>query len=80
VPLAGDAWLGFGPDPDMSTTVRRLNLSVAGDLTEAAAHLFAHLRALDASGAKVIAVAPIPAHGLGEAIRERLERAAAPRS
>ncbi len=55
------------------------DLSPAGDLTEAAARLFAHLHALDRLGAPVIAVAPIPAHGLGEAIADRLARAAAPR-
>jgi L-threonylcarbamoyladenylate synthase len=46
---------------------------------EAAANLYAHLRTLDATGAQVIAVAPIPGDGLGEAIRDRLARAAAPR-
>ena len=56
-----------------------LNLSLSGDLVEAAANLFSHLRALDAKGAKVIAVMPIPREGLGEAINDRLERAAAPR-
>lgn len=55
------------------------NLSEAGSLEEAAANLFAALRRLDATGAQTIAVAPIPAHGLGEAIRDRLRRAAAPR-
>ena len=49
------------------------------DLIEAAANLFAHLRALDASGAAAIAVMPVPADGLGEAINDRLRRAAAPR-
>jgi len=56
-----------------------LDLSPKGDLVEAAAHFFAHLRALDTSGAAVIAVAPIPRDGLGEAINDRLARAAAPR-
>jgi L-threonylcarbamoyladenylate synthase len=55
------------------------DLSPAGDLAEAAANLFAFLRALDATGAETIAVAPIPHEGLGEAIRDRLQRAAAPR-
>jgi L-threonylcarbamoyladenylate synthase len=55
------------------------NLSETGDLHEAAANLFAMLRSLDRSGADRIAVMPIPAHGLGEAINDRLERAAAPR-
>ena len=59
--------------------VARLDLSPAGDLREAAAALFGHLRALDATGAATIAVAPIPATGLGEAINDRLARAAAPR-
>lgn len=55
-------------------------LSPHGDLREAAANLFALLRKLDASGAKVIAVAPVPLTGLGEAINDRLCRAAADRS
>jgi L-threonylcarbamoyladenylate synthase len=57
----------------------RLDLSASGDLEEAAAHLFAHLRALDATGATTIAVAPVPERGLGAAINDRLRRAAAPR-
>jgi L-threonylcarbamoyladenylate synthase len=56
-----------------------LDLSPRGDLVEAAANLFEHLRALDAKGVAAIAVAPIPFHGLGEAIADRLRRAAAPR-
>ncbi|MGB6119405.1 MAG: Sua5 family C-terminal domain-containing protein, partial [Mesorhizobium sp.] len=56
-----------------------LNLSAAGDLREAAANLFAHMQALDASGAAMIAVEPVPHEGLGEAINDRLARAAAPR-
>ena len=56
------------------------DLSPRGDLREAATNLFALLRKLDASGAKRIAVAPIPQHGLGEAINDRLRRAAADRS
>jgi L-threonylcarbamoyladenylate synthase len=75
----GEAILDFGePMPVASDAIRR-NLSVRGDLVEAAANLFAHLRALDASGAKTIAVAPIPDEGLGEAINDRLARAAAER-
>ena len=58
---------------------RVLNLSERGDLIEAAANLFSHLRALDAAGAKTIAVMPIPHEGLGEAINDRLARAASPR-
>lgn len=69
---AGEVLLGFGP---MQSD---LNLSIAGDLTEAAAHLFDHLHRLDATG-QPIAVAPIPDVGLGRAINDRLRRAAAPR-
>ncbi len=70
-----EAFLGFGPD----APPHALNLSRAGDLTEAAAHLYAYLRKIDATGVAQIAVAPIPKEGLGEAIRDRLQRAAAPR-
>ena len=74
----GEALLAFGADaPHGARTT--LNLSPAGDLVEAAANLFSHLRALDASGARGIAVMPIPNEGLGEAINDRLARAAAPR-
>ncbi|MBD8907222.1 L-threonylcarbamoyladenylate synthase [Methylorubrum zatmanii] len=55
------------------------SLSERGDPAEAAARLFGALRRLDASGAAVIAVAPVPGEGLGEAINDRLRRAAAPR-
>jgi L-threonylcarbamoyladenylate synthase len=74
----GEALLAFGPEaPSVAADV--LNLSPTGDLAEAAANLFRHLRRLDASGTRRIAVMPIPAEGLGEAIRDRLARAAAPR-
>jgi L-threonylcarbamoyladenylate synthase len=78
---AGEALLAFGPKrPGGSNGASRvLNLSPRGDLVEAAANLFSHLRALDGSGAKTIAVMPIPQQGLGEAINDRLARAAAPR-
>jgi L-threonylcarbamoyladenylate synthase len=56
-----------------------INLSPSGDLIEAAANLFAALRTLDASGALSIAATPVPPAGLGEAINDRLQRAAAPR-
>jgi L-threonylcarbamoyladenylate synthase len=56
-----------------------MNLSEGGDLNEAAANLFGHLRALDAKGARAIAVMPVPHHGLGEAINDRLRRASAER-
>jgi L-threonylcarbamoyladenylate synthase len=76
----GEALLAFGPLPagaEQAAAVR--NLSPRGDLIEAAANLFSHLRALDAAGAPVIAVMPLPHRGLGEAINDRLARAAAPR-
>ncbi|WP_043540226.1 L-threonylcarbamoyladenylate synthase [Salinarimonas rosea] len=78
---AGEAALLFGPaqPQGLGHAVATFNLSVGGDLAEAAARLFGGLRRLDASGAATIAVAPIPAHGLGEAIRDRLARAAAER-
>lgn len=72
-----EALLTFGPD--LRSGRRVLNLSETGDLTEAAANLFAHLRALDADGPSSIAVVPIPDEGLGVAINDRLRRAAAPR-
>ncbi len=75
---AGEALLAFGPNAPAASGMT-INLSPAGDLTEAAANLFAALRALDASGAEAIAVMPIPQSGLGEAINDRLRRAAAPR-
>lgn len=77
-PGQGEAFLGFGPLPDVSGPVR--NLSLHGDLNEAARNLFAMLRELDASGVETIAVAPVPDHGLGEAINDRLRRAAAAKS
>ncbi|HAW47770.1 MAG TPA: threonylcarbamoyl-AMP synthase [Roseovarius sp.] len=70
---AGEAMLGFG------AVAGDLSLSETGDLVEAAANLFHHLHALDATGAAGIAVAPIPERGLGRAINDRLRRAAAPR-
>jgi L-threonylcarbamoyladenylate synthase len=74
---AGEALLAFGPDAPSAPVT--LNLSAAGDLTEAAANLFAMLRALDRTDISGIAVSPIPEHGLGIAINDRLRRAAAPR-
>ncbi len=75
---ADEALLAFGPSPLPGPLAMR-NLSVAADPAEAARNLFAMLRELDASGARAIAVMPIPAAGLGEAVRDRLRRAAAPR-
>jgi L-threonylcarbamoyladenylate synthase len=74
----GEALLAFGSHPvsgiDAAAVV--MNLSARGDLTEAAANLFGYLRALDTKGAQTIAVMPIPQDGLGEAINDRLRRAA----
>lgn len=69
----GEVMLGF------AEVAGDLTLSASGDLREAAANLFHHLHALDKMGATGIAVAPIPNHGLGLAINDRLNRAAAPR-
>ncbi len=74
----GEALLAFGPDVPAHGGMT-INLSARGDVIEAAANLFTALRALDASGTQRIAAMPIPAHGLGEAINDRLRRAAAPR-
>jgi L-threonylcarbamoyladenylate synthase len=73
----GEALLAFGHASNAPSDA--LNLSPRGDLVEAAANLFSHLRALDRRGAKMIAVMPVPDVGLGEAINDRLRRAAAPR-
>ena len=77
----GEALLAFGPDalPGVDAATAVMNLSVRGDLDEAAANLFGYLRALDAKGARTIAVMPVPHHGLGEAINDRLRRAAVER-
>ena len=74
----GEALLAFGTDAvsGIDAAAAVMNLSAGGDLDEAAANLFGHLRALDASGARGIAVMPIPHDGLGEAINDRLRRAA----
>ena len=76
-PRRGEALLAFGPDAP-SFTGPAINLSPRGDLVEAAAKLFAALRTLDAVGVDAIAVMPIPAQGLGEAINDRLKRARLP--
>lgn len=70
----GEALLGFGPASGAT-----LNLSETADLREAAANLFAMLRALDGPGYTGIAVMPVPEMGLGRAINDRLRRAAAQR-
>ena len=78
----GEALLAFGAScrrapstPRSCSTCRR-----RGDLIEAATNLFSHLRALDAVDVAAIAVMPVPHEGLGEAINDRLARAAAPRA
>ncbi len=78
----GEALLVFGDSlPEGAAQSKMtLNLSARGDLIEAAANLFSHLRALDAASASMIAVMTIPEDGLGEAINDRLARAAADRS
>jgi L-threonylcarbamoyladenylate synthase len=74
----GEALLAFGLGAisGIDGASRVLNLSERGDIDEAAAHLFGHLRALDSQGVRTIAVMPIPDDGLGEAINDRLRRAA----
>jgi L-threonylcarbamoyladenylate synthase len=78
----GEVLLAFGSKlpGGAANATQVLNLSARGDLIEAATNLFSHLRALDAAGAKTIAAMPVPHDGLGEAINDRLARAAAPRS
>ena len=75
---AGEALLAFGTPavPGVDAAIAVMNLSARGDLDEAAANLFGYLRALDVCGARAIAVMPVPHHGLGEAINDRLRRAA----
>jgi L-threonylcarbamoyladenylate synthase len=79
---AGEALLAFGAvlPPGAAGAAQVLNLSARGDLIEAAANLFSHLRALDAPGVRMIAVMPVPHQGLGEAINDRLTRGQAPRA
>ena len=78
---AGEVLLAFGAllPENPGRAAHTLNLSATGDLVEAAANLFSHLRALDALHPDAIAVMPVPHEGLGEAINDRLARAAAPR-
>ncbi len=78
---SGEALIRFGGDriagEEQAAVV--LDLSPTGNLREAAANLFDYMKRADASGAATIAVGPIPSEGLGEAIIDRLQRAAAPR-
>jgi L-threonylcarbamoyladenylate synthase len=76
--LPGEALLAFG-SPPLPHHGPCFNLSPSGDLREAAAKLFSALRELDRCGCATIAVMPIPGHGLGAAINDRLRRAAAPK-
>ena len=73
-----EGWLALGPSSEPAPA-RTYWLSRTGDLDEAARNLYAGLRALDATGVETIAVSPIPPHGIGLALRDRLARAAAPR-
>ena len=77
----GEALLAFGPRriAGAERAVATLNLSAKASMREAAANLYEHLQALDRAGAPAIAVEPVPDKGLGEAINDRLRRAAAPR-
>lgn len=75
---ADEAFIMFGADQPKHDGPH-VNLSTSGDLREAAANLFSALHELDALGVRSIAVSPIPEIGLGEAINDRLRRAAAPR-
>lgn len=72
----GEAFLGFGRDAPKGPRGDVMNLSASEDVDEAAANLFAMIRALDRKGISAIAVAPIPDEGLGRAINDRLRRAA----
>lgn len=76
LPETGEIWVGFGPCPGAD-----LSLSTAGNTTEAAARLFHALHEADALAGPQgrIAFAPVPEHGLGRAVNDRLRRAAAPR-
>ncbi|NTJ41517.1 threonylcarbamoyl-AMP synthase [Agrobacterium larrymoorei] len=78
----GEALIRFGSQPvdGEAKAAIVLDLSESGDLGEAATNLFDHLKRADASGARSIAITPIPNKGLGEAINDRLTRAAAPRA
>ncbi|CAF25843.1 L-threonylcarbamoyladenylate synthase [Bartonella quintana] len=77
----GEALLAFGRKRIMGVenAVSVLNLSESGQLEEAASHLFEYMKQLDSLKVKYIAVEPIPSYGLGEAINDRLIRAAAPK-
>jgi L-threonylcarbamoyladenylate synthase len=77
-PPENEAWLAFGPGA-VTDGKSSLNLSASGDMEEAASNLFLYLRQLDRPEFSAIAVAPVPETGIGRAINDRLNRAAAPR-
>ncbi|WP_407117487.1 L-threonylcarbamoyladenylate synthase [Bradyrhizobium sp. LMG 9283] len=79
--MPGEALLAFGPSrlPGIDAAAAVMNLSRTGDLDEAAANLFGYLRSLDTRAPRAIAVMAIPEQGLGEAINDRLRRAAVAR-
>ncbi|MGV3548263.1 L-threonylcarbamoyladenylate synthase [Rhizobium sp.] len=81
VVLPGEIFVNFGSQPvaDTDNAIALFDLSSTGSLREAAANLFAIMKMADQLPARGIAFAPIPRHGLGEAINDRLARAAAPR-
>jgi L-threonylcarbamoyladenylate synthase len=76
---AGLIAFGDGKECERQAAKDVVNLSDAGDLKEAAANLYRHMKALDARGFDLICVEPIPTTGIGAAINDRLTRAAAPR-
>lgn len=80
--MPGEALIRFGNQPveGIDQAAADFDLSPTGDLAEAAANLFGFLKRADQTGASGIAVTPVPDHGLGEAINDRLKRAAAPRN
>jgi L-threonylcarbamoyladenylate synthase len=78
-PEPGEAWLAFGPAA-ITDGLTSINLSPSGNTEEAASNLFAFLRIMDRAEFSAIAVAPIPDDGIGQAINDRLKRAAAPRT
>jgi L-threonylcarbamoyladenylate synthase len=75
-PLQGEVWLGFGEEPKNITNFTKMNLSLTGDLNEAAMNLFAMLRLLDENNIKNIAIKSIPNKEIGIAINDRLNRGA----
>jgi L-threonylcarbamoyladenylate synthase len=76
-PKPGEGFLAFGPGAPGGTK-EAMNLSPTGDLEEAAANLFAMMRALDGPPFEAIAVMPVPDRGLGRAINDRLRRGVGP--